>query len=77
MAILSIEKENDKNWAFKELFIAKYNMNLDNGTFIKGHIYEGLKKSDNPLFYLVTTEEGKQQKLMDLDFIALFDYLKN
>lgn len=56
--------------------VAKYNMTLDNGSFVKDHVYQSFKELDDLWFYFVTTEEGNQQKLMVLDFYALFS-LKN
>lgn len=52
-------------------------MNLDNGTFVQGRIYQSCKKSENPFINLITTEEGTKQELSDLDLIALFDNLKS
>lgn len=77
MAVLTIDKKNDKNWELKCQVAARYNMNLDNGTFIQGHIYQCYKKSKDIFMNLITTEEGTKQELSDLDLIALFDNLKN
>lgn len=77
MAILTINKENDENWELECQVAAKYNMNLDNGTFVQGHIYQSCKKSEDPFINLITTEEGTKQELSDLDLIALFDNLKS
>lgn len=52
-------------------------MNLDNGTFIQGHVYQCCKKSRDVFMNLITTEEGTEQELSDLDLIALFDNLKS
>lgn len=51
---------------------ADYNMKFNNGSFVKGNIYEYKENPKDSTKVFVTTEEGKEQDLWYSEFNVLF-----
>lgn len=57
-----------------EKAVATINMSFDNGSFKKGKAYNYRKDPDHGLVY-ITTEEGKEQDLLYVEFDLFFEVL--
>ena len=55
---------------------ANYNIDFNNGKFIKGHVYKYRIDPDDSTKVLITTEEGKEQDLWYTEFNTLFTLLQ-
>lgn len=57
--------------------MANFNMNFNNGNFIKNKVYTYRMDPDDSSRVLITTEKNTEQKLWYTEFDTLFTILKN